>query len=104
MPFSHGILAPYRRCMDEHTRRTPHPEEPAEGRDLDEDEYDVAREHAADDDPDADDDDPRDRDGSDPPQRDAPLGGDETTEAQLTADNEAEEDTLRTLDPDDAPA
>ncbi|UYO97541.1 hypothetical protein OED01_02055 [Microbacterium sp. M28] len=57
--------------MDQHTGRTPHPEEPAEGPDIEED---------------------------------APLGGDETTEEQLTADNAAEEDTLRTLDPDDNPA
>ncbi len=31
---------------------------------------------------------------------DAPLGGDRTTEEELTADNEVEEDTLRALDPD----
>ncbi|NII69044.1 hypothetical protein [Microbacterium ulmi] len=35
---------------------------------------------------------------------DAPLGGDETTEEQLEADNPAEEDTLKTLDPDAPPA
>ncbi|MBZ6372560.1 hypothetical protein [Microbacterium aurum] len=35
---------------------------------------------------------------------DAPLGGDETTEDQLEADNPAEEDTLATLDPDAPPA
>ena len=35
---------------------------------------------------------------------DAPLGGDETTEDQLDADNAAEEDTLKTLDPGNAPA
>lgn len=34
----------------------------------------------------------------------APTGGDETTEAQLYADNEVEEDTLKTLDPDAPPA
>jgi hypothetical protein len=34
----------------------------------------------------------------------APLGGDETTEDQLQADNAAEEDTLKTLDPDSPPA
>ncbi len=38
------------------------------------------------------------------PGRDAPLGGDRTTEEQLDADNEVEEDTLKTLDPDDPPA
>ncbi|MDL5351820.1 hypothetical protein [Microbacterium sp. zg-YB36] len=35
---------------------------------------------------------------------DAPLGGDEGTEAQLEADNPAEEQTLKTLDPDSPPA
>ncbi|HCS59998.1 MAG TPA: hypothetical protein DIW46_01170 [Microbacterium sp.] len=35
---------------------------------------------------------------------DAPLGGDDTTEEQLDADNEVEKDSLKTLDPDDAPA
>lgn len=35
---------------------------------------------------------------------DAPLGGDETTEQQLDADNEAEEQTLKSLDPDSPPA
>lgn len=35
---------------------------------------------------------------------DAPLGGDETTEDQLEADNPAEEEMLKTLDPDAAPA
>ena len=35
---------------------------------------------------------------------DAPIGGDETTEEQLDADNPAEEDTLKTLDPDAPPA
>jgi len=34
----------------------------------------------------------------------APLGGDETTEDQLDADNAVEEDMLKTLDPDDSPA
>lgn len=31
----------------------------------------------------------------------APLGGDEATEEQLEAHDEVEEDTLRTLNPDD---
>ncbi len=35
---------------------------------------------------------------------DAPTGGDELTEDQLDADNEVEEETLKTLDPDSAPA
>ena len=37
-------------------------------------------------------------------QHDAPTGGDETTEEQLEADNPAEEQTLKTLDPDAPPA
>ena len=36
--------------------------------------------------------------------QDSPIGGDETTEEQLEADNPAEEDTLKTLDPDAPPA
>lgn len=39
-----------------------------------------------------------------PVEQDHPLGGDETTEEQLDADNPAEEDTLKTLDPDAPPA
>ena len=35
---------------------------------------------------------------------DSPMGGDETTEDQLDADNEVEEDMLKTLDPDAPPA
>lgn len=35
---------------------------------------------------------------------DNPLGGDETTEDNLQADNAAEEDMLKTLDPDAPPA
>lgn len=35
---------------------------------------------------------------------DAPLGGSETTEEQLTADTAVEEDALKALDPDDTPA
>lgn len=37
-------------------------------------------------------------------QDDAPLGGDDTTEEQLDADNEVEKDMLKTLDPDAPPA
>lgn len=33
----------------------------------------------------------------------APLGGDGTTEEQLDADNEVEEDAIKALDPDDSP-
>ena len=36
--------------------------------------------------------------------QDSPTGGDETTEEQLEADNPAEEDTLKTLDPGSPPA
>jgi len=43
------------------------------------------------------------RDGTDG-QQDAPVGGDETTEEQLEADNPVEEDTLKALDPNDSPA
>ncbi|MGA7149772.1 MAG: hypothetical protein WBX17_14950 [Microbacterium sp.] len=39
-----------------------------------------------------------------PIEQDAPIGGDENTEDRLEADNPAEEDTLKTLDPDAAPA
>ncbi|TQJ30107.1 hypothetical protein [Microbacterium sp. SLBN-146] len=39
-----------------------------------------------------------------PIEQDAPTGGDETTEDGLDADNAVEEDMLKTLDPDDAPA
>jgi len=39
-----------------------------------------------------------------PVEQDAPTGGDETTEEGLEADNPVEEDTLKTLDPDAAPA
>ncbi|WP_189318437.1 hypothetical protein [Microbacterium oleivorans] len=38
------------------------------------------------------------------PEQDDPTGVDEVTENQLDADNEVEEDTLKTLDPDDSPA
>ncbi|PKI89675.1 hypothetical protein CW368_12670 [Actinomycetales bacterium SN12] len=34
---------------------------------------------------------------------DAPLGGDENTEDQLTADTAVERDALKSLDPDDSP-
>ena len=34
-----------------------------------------------------------------PLEEDAPTGGDETTEEQLQADNPAEEDMLKTLEP-----
>jgi hypothetical protein len=39
-----------------------------------------------------------------PVEDDAPTGGDEKTEEQLEADNPAEEDTLKTLDPGAPPA
>lgn len=39
-----------------------------------------------------------------PGEGDAPLGGDENTEDQLTADTAVERDALKSLDPDDSPA
>ncbi|MDQ0728207.1 hypothetical protein [Microbacterium sp. W4I20] len=42
--------------------------------------------------------------GSAGPDHEAPLGGDDTTADQLQADNPAEEETLKTLDPDSPPA
>ncbi|MFJ4046239.1 hypothetical protein ACIPV2_10885 [Microbacterium sp. NPDC089987] len=41
---------------------------------------------------------------SEPVDDDAPLGGDENTEDQLTADTAVERDALKSLDPDDTPA
>lgn len=38
------------------------------------------------------------------PEGENPVGGDETTEEQLEADNPAEEATVAALDPDDSPA
>jgi hypothetical protein len=35
---------------------------------------------------------------------DSPIGGDQTTADQLDADNEVEEDMLKSLDPDAPPA
>lgn len=77
--------------MDQNSGRTPHPEQPAEGgTDQAEQAQDAGQgagqEEAA---------------GG---QDDAPLGGDENTAEQLTADTSVEEDTLRTLDPDAPPA
>lgn len=45
-----------------------------------------------------------DGEGKTTPGDDAPLGGSETTEEQLTADTAVERDTLKSLDPDDSPA
>lgn len=42
-------------------------------------------------------------DASRPDDSPTPLGGDDTTEGQLQADNPAEEDTLKLLDPNGAP-
>ncbi|MGF2949950.1 hypothetical protein [Microbacterium alcoholitolerans] len=39
-----------------------------------------------------------------PGEEDAPLGGSEVTEDELTADTEVERDALKSLDPDDTPA
>lgn len=44
------------------------------------------------------------RDDERPADDDSPIGGDETTEDQLEADNPVEEETLETLDPDNPPA
>lgn len=44
------------------------------------------------------------RDAEEQPSGGSPTGGDETTEAELEADNDVEEETLRTLDPDSPPA
>lgn len=43
---------------------------------------------------------PRDDAAEETSDDDAPLGGDETTEEQLEADNEVEEDMLKSLDPE----
>lgn len=37
-------------------------------------------------------------------EQDAPIGGDETTEENLEADNAVEEATIAAVDPDQAPA
>lgn len=39
-----------------------------------------------------------------PDSDDAPLGGDDTTQEELEADNPVEQDTLKTLDPEAPPA
>lgn len=39
-----------------------------------------------------------------PIEQDAPTGGDETTEEELDADNPVEEDTIKTLEPENPPA
>jgi hypothetical protein len=75
--------------MDHHNGQTPHPESPAEGATT-ADSF-AAGTHAA-------------NEKTDTPTDDSPIGGDETTEDQLSADNPVEESTLRTLDPDDTPA
>ncbi len=93
--------------MDENTERTPHPQDPAEG----------ARRVPGEDTGQGDGtggaiqgDSSRGESTGGAIQGDAgqghraPLGGDEGTEDQLDADNEAEEDTLKTLDPDSPPA
>lgn len=115
-------------AMDENMDRTPHPEDPAEGAaDIDGvgdsartagDPADIPQHNTA---PDgystADggagaavhgDSSDGGVDGADQgdasSDRAAPLGGHETTREQLDADNEVEEDSLKTLDPDDPPA
>ncbi len=43
-------------------------------------------------------------DGEAPIEQQNPLGGDDTTEEELDADNDVEADTVAMLDPDDTPA
>jgi hypothetical protein len=118
--------------MTENTGRTPHPEDPAEGAPGAGDprlipEHGTAPDgRTTADEPDVLEQPDRDADGSpggaiqgdaDPDEstggaiqgdagenREAPLGGDETTRDQLTAENAVESDMLKTLDPDDPPA
>lgn len=93
--------------MDENTDRTPHPEDPAEGAHNtapDGVDGDHAHGGALQGDASADGAKGGAIQGDASPDRGAPLGGDETTEEQLTADNEVEDDSLKTLDPDDPPA
>jgi hypothetical protein len=77
--------------MDQNSGRTPHPEQPAEGGTDQAEPGQDAGQNAEQE---------ADAGGQD----NAPLGGDENTEDQLTADTAVEEDTLRTLDPDAPPA
>lgn len=75
--------------------RTPHSEEPAEG-------AGGAGDHTG-----APEDNPEHNtapDGQDGEEESTPLGGHETTADELSADNAVEEDTLKTLDPDNSPA
>ncbi|MFB8188300.1 hypothetical protein ACFC14_03180 [Microbacterium sp. NPDC055988] len=95
--------------MDDNTERTPHPQDPAEG---------ARRVGVPDEDAGQGDgsggaiqgDSSRGESTGGAIQGDAgqghrsALGGDEETEDQLQADNAAEEDTLKTLDPDSPPA
>lgn len=118
--------------MDENTERTPHPEDPAEGaEDIDGAAERTGEADAGDGAPERIPEHNTAPDGQDgahspggavqgeasgggstggaiqgdaSPDRGAPLGGHETTEEQLTADNEVEDDSLKTLDPDDPPA
>lgn len=114
--------------MDENIERTPHPEDPAEGaRDVDgathRGDPAIIPEHNSAPDGYTEQDRARDEStggaiqgdasnggtggaiqGDADPERRTSLGGDETTEDQLDADNEVEEDSLKTLDPDDPPA
>lgn len=86
----------------EHPHRTPHAEEPAEGAEG------VGAEHTGDPDDNPEHNTAPDGQVGDAGQDDtggnAPLGGHDTTEEQLDADNAVERDTLKTLDPDDPPA
>ena len=95
--------------MDDNTERTPHPQDPAEGARR----VGVPEENSGQGDGNGgaiQGDSSRGESTGGAIQGDAgqghraALGGDEETEDQLQADNAAEEDTLKTLDPDSPPA
>ena len=96
--------------MDENMERTPHPQDPAEGAPgVDVPEEDNGGQGGAQGGAIQGDssqgDSPRGAiQGDAGPDRDAPLGGDERTASQLDADNDIEENTLQSLDPDNPPA
>ncbi len=112
--------------MDQNTGRTPHPEQPAEGSPEVNPEHNTAPDGQTDESIENDDLDgnaqgsaqggaiqgdsshgesPRGAiQGDASPDRDVPIGGDDTTASQLDADNDVERDTLKTLDPEDPPA
>ena len=87
---------------DDRPHRTPHPEEPAEGA------AGTGAAHSGDPEDNPEHNTAPDGQVGDAGQDDtggkAPLGGHDTTEEQLDADNAVERDTLKTLDPEDPPA